>query len=350
MLFPTVLLHEHLDGGLRVSTVLGLASSIGAELPATDEASLASWFDQGKSGSLEGYLEAFRHTVGVMQTPDALRRVARESLEDLGGQGVVYAEIRFAPMLNTATGLRPEAVVEAVLEGLKLGASSTGIEWGLILDAMRNRSGSEGVAELCAAYADAGVVAFDLAGPERGHPPDAHLPAMRIVRRAGLNLTIHAGEAAGVDSIRRAVHLCGADRIGHGVDIIDDCTLVDGKIVSMGALAEEIRDRRIPLELCLTSNLHTKGWTPAEHPADALYRAGFNVTINTDNRLMSATSVPTEFALLADHHGWSPADFARVTRAALDAAFCEDETKSRLWEQRIMPRFADLGVAVSPTW
>ncbi len=350
MPFPSVLLHEHLDGGLRVPTILELAASMRLDLPAGDQEALAAWFYQGESGSLERYLEAFEYTIGVMQTAEALRRVAFESLEDLAAQGVTYAEVRFAPMLNLAGGLDGESVVEAVIDGFEKAAAETGVQWGLILDAMRDQTDSELVAELCASYSDAGVVGFDLAGKELGHPPDHHLPAIRRVREAGLNLTIHAGEAAGVESIRRALHTCGTDRIGHGVEIIEDCTVIDGEITEMGPLASEIRDREVVLEICPTSNLHTKGWTPAQHPVGALYRAGFNITLNTDNRLMSSTSVPAEFRLLADFHGWTGTDFAKVTRAALVGAFCAEEVKQRLWEEQIAPGYADLGVSVTETW
>ncbi len=348
MVLPTVLLHDHLDGGLRVDTVLDLADGAGIRLPRSDPGALGEWFDQGRSGSLESYLEAFRYTVAVMQTPEAIRLVARQSLEDLASDGVAYAELRFAPLLNVDEGLAPEAVVESALEGFAQASAHTGIHWGLILDAMRDRPGSDRVAGLCLRYADAGVVGFDLAGRERGYPPDEHLAAIRAVRSAGLGVTLHAGEDGGVDSIRRALHFCGADRIGHGVEIIDDCVVENGRLTSFGPLASELIERAIPMEVCVTSNLHTKGWSPSEHPVGLLYRGGFNVTVNTDNRLMSSTSMSKELSVLAEWHEFGINDVAKVTRAALEAAFCPDHVKTSIWNDIIAPRLTEVGVEVSP--
>lgn len=339
-----VLLHEHLDGGLRPATVLDLARASGIRLPASDEDALRDWFYQGDSGSLESYLESFRYTLAVMQSEAALSRVARESIEDLSVQGVRYAEIRFAPMLNTAGGLHAEAVVEAVLEGSRTAAGAAGVQWGLILTAMRNDTNSLLVAGLCERYAGSGVVGFDLAGPEAGYPPDLHMEAIERARAAGMGVTLHAGEAAGVESIRLAIEECGAERIGHGVELIQDCVVEGGEIVGVGPVAQRALESGIPLEVCPTSNLHTKGWSPADHPIGALYRAGFNVTVNTDNRLMSATSLPEEFDLLQSHHGFGAADVAKVTKSALAAAFCPEQSKREMWETSIAPRIegADL--------
>lgn len=339
-----VLLHEHLDGGLRPATVIELASAAGITLPASDEAPLREWFHQGDSGSLESYLAAFRYTLAVMQTEGALRRVAFEAIEDLWAQGVVYSEIRFAPLLNTAQGLAPEAVVESVLDGLTSAAAITGMRWGLILTAMRDEENSTRVAGLCDRYSTAGVVGFDLAGPEAGFPPSLHIDAIESARASRVGITLHAGEAAGVESIRIAVETCGTDRIGHGVELIEDCIVEDGEITGLGPVARAVLDAEIPLEVCPTSNVHTKGWHPAQHPVGALYRAGFAVTINTDNRLMSSTSLPEEFELLRRHHGFGASDVETVTRTALAAAFCPDEDKRKIWETLIAPRLevADL--------
>ena len=343
MQLPSVVLHDHLDGGLRPATVVELAAAVGHVLPADDPDDLADWFDQGRSGSLERYLEAFVHTVSVMQTAEAITRVAREAVEDLAADGVVYAEIRFAPHLLTRRGLSPDAVVEAALSGMAAGAAKTGMDWGLILDAMRQDDDSLDVARLAVRHAGHGVVGFDLAGPEAGFPPDRHLAAIRHVQEAGLHLTLHAGEAGGLASLASAMHRCRTERIGHGVEVIDDCTVRDGEIVSLGPLAADIRDRRLPLEICVSSNLHTKGWLPGDHPVGMLHRAGFAVTLNTDNRLMSRTSMSAEFELVRRHQGFDVDDLLAVTRTALDAAFCPVDVKRRLWEDVILPAYRSAG-------
>jgi adenosine deaminase len=343
---PKVLLHEHLDGSLRPGTILELAAETGyRELPVHTEEELADWFDQGRSGSLERYLESFRHTTAVMQTPAAIERIAHESVVDLAADGVVYAEIRFAPSLCIGGGLTRRETVEAALAGLRSGERSTGITTGLILDAMRNATDSLEVARLAVEMEPHGVVGFDLAGPERGHPADDHLPACRYVREASLSLTIHAGEADGPDSIWRALQRCGAHRIGHGIRIIDDCRTEDGEIVSVGRLAAYVRDHRVPLEVCISSNLHTGGYrTPAEHPAGALHRAGFVVTLSTDNRLMSRTSMSREFALAAEYLGFATRDLLQVTEQAMMAAFCSLPTKERILTDHVHPGFEAAGV------
>lgn len=325
---PYLLLHDHLDGGLRPSTVADLASAAGHALPVPDD-QIAAWFDQGGSGSLEQYLAAFEHTLAVMQTSSALERVAEETALDLAADGVVYAELRMAPLLCTRGGLSADEVVEAIVAGISRGASTTGLRWGLIIDAMRNAENSIEVAQLAVRHADAGVVGFDLAGPEAGHPPDDHRGAIDLVLNAGLHVTIHAGEAAGPASIDAAIR-CGAQRIGHGVDVIDDCRVEDGSIVDLGPIAQTVFDRRIPLELCVYSNLHTKGWAPSRHPIALLYRAGFNVTFNTDNRLMSRTSMSREAQILTEQFGFADTDLARLTGNALDAAFCDETDRGEL--------------------
>lgn len=319
---PKAELHNHLDGGLRVETVIELADEIGySHLPVTDAAGLANWFYQGDSGSLVTYLAGFEHTVAVMQTAAAIERVAFEAGLDLAADGVIYAEIRFAPMLNTRRGLVREDVIEAALSGLDKASVETGIQLGLIVDAMRNTAESLADARAAVRFAGAGVVGFDLAGPEKGYPPDDHLPACRLAREHGLGLTIHAGEADGPDSIKRAVVKCGAARVGHGIRIIDDTEISSGGITRLGEVATMIRDRQIPLEVCPTSNLHTLGIRREDHPLGLLYRADFNVTLNTDNRLMSRVSLSDEFAFAIDHNGFTLADLERTTVAALNAAF-----------------------------
>ncbi|MCI0678877.1 MAG: adenosine deaminase [Actinobacteria bacterium] len=351
---PSVLLHDHLDGGLRPDTVIDLARDIGYEgLPADDPLALATFFDQSRSGSLESYLQAFRHTIGVMQGHDSLERVAYEAAVDLAADGVVYAEIRFCPALHTRHGVTPVEVVTAVSSGLHRGAAETGLVWGLILDAMRQEHRSLEMARLAASTRHLGVVGFDLAGPEVGHSPREHLAACRHARASGVRLTIHAGEAAGVLGpayIAEALEVCGAERIGHGVEVIRDCLLADGEIVDTGPVAARVLDRQTPLEMCPASNLATGRLAPEDHPIGMLYRAGFNVTINTDNRLMSSTTMSGEFDFVRTHHGFGLHDLARVTRRSLEAAFCDHATKLRLWEDRIAPAYVEVGALPGGEW
>ncbi len=330
---PKAELHNHLDGGLRVETVIELADAIGyRDLPTSDPAALTEWFDQGDSGSLEGYLASFDHTIAVMQTPEAIERVAFEAGEDLATDGVIYAEIRFAPVLNTARGLRREAVLEAALAGISRAMAKDDIVIGLIVDAMRNFPDSLSDARSAIRYAGKGVVGFDLAGPEFGFPADDHLAACRLVREYGLGLTIHAGEADGPSSIHRALARCGAQRIGHGIQIMSDIR-VEANGPKLGGVAAMVRDRQIPLEICPRSNLHTLGIEPGDHPLGELYRLGFNVTLNTDNRLMSRVTLTDEFGFAVEHHGFRKSDLHRVTAAALNAAFVDDGTRRILLER-----------------
>ena len=325
---PLIVLHDHLDGGLRPETVLELCE---IPLPFDEAGALAAWFDQRGSGSLERYLDAFVYTLAAMQTPEALRRVAREAVEDHAAAGVIHAELRFGPLLLPA--MTPEVVIESVLAGLKEGSEATGVGTGLILCALRQLPDSERVARLAGRYAAEGVVGFDLAGPEMGFPPDDHLPAIRLAREAGLGLTLHAGEAGGVDSIRRAVDICRADRIGHGVEIVEDCVVEQGEITDVGPVAGTLLERRIPLELCPSSNLATKGWQVSEHPLALLYRAGFVVTLNTDNRLMSATTMSQEADLAIDGLGLTSEELAGMTRNAATATFLPETERSQLLQR-----------------
>lgn len=330
-MLPKVVLHDHLDGGLRPGTVLELAAEIGYDLsPAADEPSLAQWFHQGGAASLEAYLDAFRHTVGVMQTPEALRRVAFEAIADHAQHGVVYAEVRFAPSLHTRAGMSREDAVTAVLEGLSAARQQLGVPSGLIVDALRQDGDSTEVATAAARFAGRGVVGFDLAGRERGNPASNHAEACRIASEAGLHLTIHAGEGDGVASIADALAV-GAERIGHGVRIIEDTSATGGRITAMGPVATDLLERAVPLEVCPTSNLHTGMFpSPSLHPVGLLHRAGFAVTLNTDNRLMSGISMTDEFALVVEHQGFSVADLEAVTLRAIDAAFCSDSLRAEI--------------------
>lgn len=320
---PKVLLHDHLDGGLRPITVLELAADIGHPLPAQEPDALARWFFQGNGVvDLPGYLEAFDQTVAVMQTPEALRRVARECAEDLAADGVVYAEVRFAPELSTAGGLSCGEVLEAIAAGFADGPD--GIEIRQLVCALRHLDRAEEAFEAAVEARHLGVVGIDLAGPEAGFPPANHARAIARAREAGLHVTLHAGEADGPGSIAAALDQ-GAERIGHGVRIVDDLA-ADG---TAGPVARRLLDGAIPLELCPSSNVHTGAVaTLDEHPIMALDRAGFTVTLNTDNRLMSGVSASSEAALVARRFGATRADLERWTLAAIDHAFADETTRA----------------------
>jgi adenosine deaminase len=342
---PKVLLHDHLDGGLRPQTVLELADELGyRDLPADDAAALALWFQQAAdSGSLVRYLETFAHTVGVMQRPDAVHRVARECALDLAADGVVYAEVRMAPEL-LAGAMPIEEAVEAMLDGYATGAKEAAaagnpITVGTLLCAMRQNDRWDDVAGLVVRYRDAGVVGFDLAGPEDGFPPDRIPSAIALLDREGAHRTIHAGEAAGIESIRAALDGARAERLGHGVRIADEVA-EDG---SLGPVARRVRDEQVPLEVAPSSNVQTGAYPSlAEHPVDRLHRLGFAVTLNTDNRLMSGVSVSTEFADVATTFGWSWDDVETVTERALTASFADDAEKARLLADVVRPGYAAL--------
>ena len=326
---PKVELHNHLDGGLRVDTVIELAAAIGyTGLPSTDHTELEGWFLQDESGSLEEYLAGFEHTIAVLQSKSAIERVAYESGLDLAADGVVYAEIRFAPSLNTRDGLAQEDAIEAALEGFAKAEAEVPVTLRLIVDAMRNEPDSSAAAKAAIRFAGQGVVGFDLAGPEFGFPADDHAEACQLATSNGLGLTIHAGEADGPNSILAAIETCGARRIGHGIRIVDDIEIVNGEVTRLGDIALLVRDQQIPLEVCPTSNLHTLGLRAAAHPLGLLSRHGFNVTLSTDNRLMSAVTLTDELCFAVDYHGFDITDLRRVTLAALEAAFIDESVRS----------------------
>ncbi len=347
---PKVLLHDHLDGGLRPSTVIELADATGyAELPAAEAVELGEWFlAASHSGSLVRYLETFGHTVAVMQNVDALVRVAAECAEDLAADGIVYAEVRFAPELHVEHGLALDAVVEAVLEGFRVGArraAQTGrrIRVGCLLTAMRHAARSREIAELAVRYRDLGVVGFDIAGAEAGFPPTRHLDAFEYLRQQNSHFTIHAGEAFGLPSIWEALQWCGADRLGHGVRIVDDITFDPDGTPRLGLLAAYVRDKRIPLEMCPTSNVHTgAAKSLLDHPIGLLTELRFRVTVNTDNRLMSDVSMSSEMAALAVtfHYDW--ADLRWFTVNAMKSAFIGFDERLALINDVIKPGYAAL--------
>lgn len=321
---PKVLLHEHLDGVLRPKTVVELARSEGYRgLPSENPAELAAWFHQGANqGSLPKYLEGFAHTIAVMQTEDALERVAYEQAEDLSKDGVVYFETRFAPIFHTRKGLTHQQVVSAVLKGLERGRIDFGVTSGLIICAMRNMDVSLDMAELAVDFRQRGVVGFDLAGEEGGFPPKKHVDAFHYIQRQNFNITIHAGEGFGKESIWQAIQYCGAHRIGHGTRLIDDMAVADGRVVKLGDLAQYVLDKRIPLEICLISNVHTgAARSLAEHPFGIFFKEKFRVTLNTDNRLMSDTSMSKEFEAARDTFGLTLDDFEKITINAMKSAF-----------------------------
>lgn len=365
---PKVVLHDHLDGGLRPATVLEIADEVGHELPVSGgdrtAEGLARWFrESADSGSLERYLETFAHTVAVMQTAPALRRVARECVLDLARDGVVYAESRYAPEQHLQGGLGLEEVVEEVCAGLREGEELAAAEGRPIvvrslLTAMRHAAKSREIAELAVRYRDRGVAGFDIAGAEAGHPPSRHLDAFEYLRRENAHFTIHAGEAFGLPSIWEALQWCGADRLGHGVRIVDDigfrgATVTDDPLAAneaaredpsqlrLGRLAAFVRDTRVPLEMCPHSNVQT-GAAPsiAAHPITLLAKLRYRITLNTDNRLMSDTSMTREMHALVTEAGWDLDDLRWVTTNAMKSAFLPFDERLELIEGTIKPAYA----------
>jgi len=374
---PKVLLHDHLDGGLRPQTIIELADESGyAQLPAQDADELGTWFrESADSGSLPRYLETFDHTLAVMQTRDGLFRVASECAQDLAADGVVYAESRYAPEQHLTQGLTLEGVVEAVNAGLRDGeakaaAAGTPIRVTSLLTAMRHAAKSTEIAELAVRYRNDGVSGFDIAGAEAGYPPTRHLDAFEYLRRENAHFTIHAGEGFGLPSIWEAIQWCGADRLGHGVRIVDDITIdgspfgdwlegnkddpaaltqVELERVRLGLLAAYVRDMRIPLEMCPSSNLQTSAALSISlHPITLLKRLRFRVTLNTDNRLMSDTSMSKEAGLLQESAGWDLADLRWVTINAMKSAFIPFDERLTFINEVIKPGYAKLGYEASP--
>ncbi|WP_310530132.1 adenosine deaminase [Nocardioides sp.] len=343
---PKVLLHDHLDGGLRPQTVIDLAADCGHELPAPDAASLAQWFvESADSGSLVRYLETFDHTVAVMQTGPAITRVARECVEDMVADGVVYAEVRYAPEQHVQQGLTLDEVVAAVQEGFDQGVAAADgrVVVRQLLTAMRHQARSREIAELAVAWRDRGVAGFDIAGAEAGFPPTRHLDAFEYLQRENAHFTIHAGEAFGLPSIWEAIQWCGADRLGHGVRIVDDITVHDDGSVELGRLAAYVRDSRIPLEMCPRSNIQTgAAESIAEHPIGLLTRLRFRVTVNTDNRLMSQTSMTEEMSGLVDAFGYTLEDLRWFTINAMKSAFLPFDERLAIIDDVIKPGYAAL--------
>ena len=352
---PKAMLHDHLDGGLRPSTIVDLAAEFGYDgLPTADPDELATHIRRGADRkSLELYLETFQHTVGVMQEKDAIIRVAAECAEDLAADGLVYAEVRFAPELSTERGLTLDEVVAANLEGFSIGARNAEaaghpIVMKMLVTAMRQAARSVEVAECALRWRDAGVVGFDVAGPEKGYPPTRYLDAFDRIRRDNFHITIHAGESFGLPSIWEALQFAGAERLGHGVRIVDDIAVRDDGSVELGRLAAFVRDRRVPLEMCPTSNIHTgAAASMAEHPIDLLRRLRFRVTLNTDNRLMSGVSMSSEFAALDAAFGIGLGEMEWLTINAMKSAFAPFDERLRLINEVVKPGYARLRAAES---
>ncbi|WP_029252399.1 adenosine deaminase [Paraoerskovia marina] len=344
---PKVVLHDHLDGGLRPQTVIELAADVGHDLPADGAEALATWFaNSADSGSLPRYLETFDHTIAVMQTADALRRVAREAVVDLATDGVVYAELRWAPEQHLQRGLSLQETVDAVQVGIEEGIAvaaeaGRGIQVGQLVTAMRHADRWTEIAELAVANRENGVVGFDIAGAELGFPPSRFPETWRYLADQNFPVTIHAGEADGVGSVAEAVHLGQATRIGHGVRILEDVAFDEStRTATLGPLANWVRDHQITLEVCPSSNVQTGAATSiADHPINRLKELDFAVALSTDNRLMSRTSMTQEMTLLVQECGWTIDDLADVTLTAAWSAFIHHDERRALVDDVVLPGF-----------
>lgn len=350
---PKVVLHDHLDGGLRPATLIELAQQCGHELPSTDPDALASWFTTAANAdSLERYLECFRHTCAVMQTAAAVERVAKEAVEDLAADNVVYAELRFAPELLVEGEMSLQDAVDAAATGVANGERAAAAEGKtitarLLLCGMRSGTRTAEIARLAVENSQSGeknrnrVVGFDLAGAEEGHLAEEHAEALQIARNGFLPMTLHAGEAAGERgpaSMGQAV-IAGAARIGHGVQITDEFDVdLDG--IRPGRIGAYIRDAGIALEMCPTSNLHTGVIDDlADHPLPLLQQLGFACTVNTDNRLVSGTTMSQEMTLLAEHFEYGIEELFQLTSVALEHAFLPVQERVEILQTQIVPAY-----------
>ncbi len=315
-----------------------------AVLPTSDPTELAQWFHRGaQRGNLTEYLEGFSHTIAVMQTREGLERVAFESLEDMSLDGVIHAEVRFAPVFHTSRGLTQDEVVRAVIAGLENAARQFGATWGLIICAMRDRTDSLDAAKPAIRWRDQGVVGFDLAGGEDGFPPKQHLDAFQAIQRSNFNIIIHAGEADGMDSIWQALQYCGAHRLGHGTRPLDDITINSDGSLKLGTLARFVLDHRIPLEMCLSSDVHTGTCKDFKsHPYPLFLKAGFRVFLNTDDRLMSDTEMSKELAIATEVFDLTLHDLEKMTLNAAKISFAHHRDRVQLIDQIIIPLFREL--------
>ncbi|MDB4959105.1 MAG: adenosine deaminase [Myxococcales bacterium] len=333
---PKTDLHCHLDGSLRLETVIDLARKQAVKLPTFDRGELFHLLFAGDHvASLDDYLRAFDISLCVMLTEDALERTAYELAEDAWRENVRYIEVRYSPLLHIREGLRPAQVVEAVLRGLRHAKREFGIRYGLILCAIRSLGAESSlrIAELCVAFKNRGVVGFDLAGSEVNFPAKVHRQAFQLVIDNNINCTAHAGESFGPDSVHQAIHKCGAHRIGHGT-----------RLVESGDLLNYVNDHRIALEVCPSSNVQTRAATSWEtHPVDFYVDYGLRVTINTDNRLMSDTTVTKELHLCHQHYDWSLQTIKEIIIAGFKSAFMPYREKADLLAEvsRELATFAD---------
>lgn len=343
---PKVMLHDHLDGGLRPQTIIDLAKKYKYDkLPTDNPTELADWFHRGANkGNLVEYLQGFEHTIAVMQTKDSLKRIAFEMIEDMANDGVCYIETRFAPVFHTERGLHHDEVIDAVLEGLEEGKRKFNVGYGLIICGMRNMENTLDIAELAVNFRKQGVVGFDLAGEEGGYPPKKHVEAFHFIKRANFHITIHAGEAFGKESIWQAIQFCGAHRIGHATRLTEDMSFdKDGNVVSMGELAQYILDTRLPLEICLLSNVHTGAVDKLEnHPFIKLFREKFRVFLNTDDRLMSDTTLTKEYLTAAEMFDLSLDDIEKLNINAMKSAFIPYEERLKYIYEVIKPGYQEI--------
>ena len=335
--FPKVSLHDHLDGALRPQTIIELAAGAGHVLPADNADDLGRWFAAAAgSGSLERYLKTFDHTIAVMQTAANLRRVAAEYVADLAADGVIYGETRWAPEQHLNAGLTAAQAIETVRDGLADGmaacrARGQEIEVRQLVTAMRQREPTPEIAKLALRYRRDSVAGFDIAGPEKGYPPSRFVESFQLLRRNNCYYTIHAGEADGCQSIWEAVQVCGANRIGHGVAIIEDIQYDERGSEVLGDFAAYVLNEQVPLEMCPSSNVQTGAVASfADHPIHRLDRLGFCVTVNPDNRLMSATSLTREFALLAEIFDCTLSDVRRLGINAAKSVFAPYDVRQAL--------------------
>ena len=349
---PKVELHDHLDGGVRPETIIDLAKEYLLDLPASEPDKLAAWFYRGADRKdLALYLEGFSITISVMQTEEGLERIAYEAMEDRSRDNVMYVEIRFAPIQHLQKGLNLEQVVESVLRGLERGRKDFAVDYGLILCAMRHQEASVSleIAELAVAFRDRGVVGFDIAGDEFGHPPKRHIDAFQYIRNRNFNITIHAGEAFGIESIWQALQICGAHRIGHATRLVEDMVVQGTRIEKMGSLSHFIRDKRIPMEMCLSSNIQTgAAKSLEEHPFQLYYRNHFRVLLCTDNRLMSNTTLTKEMSLAVQYFGLTLRDLEKLTINSMKSSFVHYDERIRIIYDVLKPRFARLREETNP--
>tara|TARA_Y100001973_G_C5202336_1_gene338809 strand:- start:2932 stop:3954 length:1023 start_codon:yes stop_codon:yes gene_type:complete len=329
---PKAVLHDHLDGGLRVDTLIELANEQNYQnLPSTNHDELKKWIQPKPDKSLAINLEAWEHTIGVMQDKDSIYRVTMEALEDLSNDGVVYAELRFAPLVHTFKGLSSGEVINSVINGVKDGMQKYNIVAGVILCAMRQEQNSMEVVNLCIEHND--VVGFDLAGPEVGFSVLNHKEACNLAHQNNINITLHADWEV-PEGIKEVALESKAKRIGHGSQLLNDISFKNNKLSFNTEAAKYVFDNKVPLEICPTSNVQCGAYSDiSEHSFGKLYELGFNVTINTDNRLMSDISMSEEINNVVESFNLSEKDIRKITKNTIQAGFVKSELKNKLLEK-----------------